>query len=90
MRLILFFVFLGFGIACLLAALFQTRRAWRTDIPPFDRRSRPFQIALHPERFAISSRLGVIRALNVLGAASILCALVVVGLDIVWSMAGSP
>jgi len=89
MRPVLFFVFLGIGIGFLLVGLFLTRQAWRPDIPPYGRRSRLFQIALHPERFATPGRLGTIRALNVVGAVLILCAIVVVALDIVASMSAA-
>jgi len=47
-----------------------------------NRRSRWFQIALHPERYANPSRLSVIRWLNLVGAALILCAVVVVAYEI--------
>ena len=74
--------FLVSGILCLVCALFVTRRAWRADIDPFSRRSRLFQIALHPERFATSDRLQAVRWLNGLGFPLIPCALFVVAYDI--------
>jgi hypothetical protein len=82
MRLALFLVFLGFGIACLVGGLFITRQAWRRDIPPFGRRTRLFQITLHPERFTTSAHLPIIRLLNIAGATSILCATGVVAYDL--------
>ena len=86
MRQALFLVFLSFGIACLVGGLFLTRKAWRSDIQPFGRRSRLFQIALHPERFATSAHLPIIRWLNIIGATSILCALGVVIFDLLVSI----
>ena len=82
MRAGLFLAFLVSGIFCLVYALFVTRRTWRADIEPFNRRSRLFQIALHPERFATSDRLHAIRWFNFVGFVLILCALAVVTYDI--------
>jgi Na+/glutamate symporter len=81
-RLALFLACLGLGIACLLGGLFITRLTWRSDIEPFNRRSREFQIALHPDRYAGPERLFTIRVLNLTGALFILCALCVVAYDI--------
>ena len=86
MNLGLYFAFLTLGILCLVGGLFLTRQTWRPDIEPFGRRSRLFQIALHPERFATPTRLRAIRILNLAGAALILCAVGVVGLDVVTSI----
>ena len=88
MRLALFLIFLGLGIACLLGGLFATRQTWRPEIEPFNRRSSLFQIALHPERFARPGRLRIIRRLNLAGAALILCAVIVVAYDVMLSIAG--
>ena len=85
----LFMALLVSGIICLVSALFVTRQAWRADIEPFNRRSRLFQIALHPERFATSDRLGLIGWLNGVGFVLILCALGVVAYDIAASVTGN-
>jgi hypothetical protein len=90
MRIGLFLAFLSLGIFCLVGGLFMTRQTWRPEIEPFGRRSRMFQIALHPERFATPERLRTIRSLNFVGAAFILCAVVVVALDVVSSILGYP
>ena len=82
MRLGLYFAFLILGILCLVGGLYVTRLTWRPDIEPFGRRSRMWQIALHPERFATPARLRTIRFLNLAGAVFIVCALGVIGLDI--------
>jgi hypothetical protein len=89
MRVGLFLLFLSLGIVCLVGGLFMTRQTWRPEIEPFGRRSRLFQIALHPEHFATPERLRPIRSLNFAGAAFILCALVVVGLDVISSILGT-
>lgn len=89
MRAGLYLVFLSLGIACLIGGLFITRQTWRPEIEPFGRRSRMFQIAIHPERFATPERLGSIRALNFAGAIFIVCAVVVVTLDIISGIAGA-
>jgi hypothetical protein len=88
MRLGLFLIFLGLGIVCLVGGLFLTRQTWRPDIEPFSRRSRPFQIAIRPERYATPDRLPVIRLLNLIGAALIVCAVSVVAYDIALSYLG--
>lgn len=82
MRLALFLIFLNLGIACLASGLFFTRKSWRTDIAPFGRDSRPFQIALHPERYAGPGHLPLIRALNITGAVALFVALGIVGYDV--------
>jgi hypothetical protein len=89
MKVGLFMACLVSGILCLVCALFVTRRAWRADIEPFNRRSRLFQIALHPERFATPDRLQAVRWLNGLGFVLILCALVVVAYDIAATVRGN-
>jgi len=65
------------GILSLVGALFLTRQTWRPDVQPFGRRSSFLQIALHPERFANPERLREIRLLNLIGAA-LLCGAAVV------------
>jgi hypothetical protein len=85
----LFMALLVSGILCLVCALFITRRAWRADIEPFNRRSRLFQIALHPERFAMSDHLQAVRCLNGLGFVLILCALGVVAYDVATTVNGN-
>ena len=74
------------GILFLVGGLLLTRLTWRTDIAPFGRRSRAFQIALHPENFAKPIRLREIRILNACGGLLLCCALAVVGYDIVLSV----
>lgn len=81
------FLLIG-GILFLLGGLFVTRSTWRADVEPFGRRSRFFQIALHPENFARPDRLREIRILNLVGGLLLLGALAVVCHDIVSSMAG--
>ena len=85
-KLGLYLAFLSLGILCLVGGLFLTRQTWRPDIEPFGRRSRLWQIALHPERFATPARLRTIRFLNLAGAAFILIALGIVGQDVASSI----
>jgi len=82
----LYLLFLVLGIACLVGGLFITRQTWRPDIEPFGRRSRMFQIALHPERYAKPDRLTAIRLLNLIGASFVLLAVAVIGFDIYRSL----
>ena len=76
------------GILFLVGGLFLTRLTWRTDVEPFGRRSRSFQIALHPENFATADRLREIRLLNFVGALLLSGALIVVGYDVFASVFG--
>jgi hypothetical protein len=88
MNVTLYLLLLIGGILFLVGGLFVTRMTWRVDVEPFGRRSRLFQIALHPENFAGPDRLREIRLLNLVGGLLLLGALVVVGHDIVSSIAG--
>jgi hypothetical protein len=88
MNVVLYLLLLIGGILFLVGGLFVTRLTWRTDVEPFGRRSRLFQIALHPEDFAKADRLREIRVLNAVGGLLLLGALVVVGLDVISSVAG--
>ena len=88
MNVVLYLLLLIGGILFLVGGLFVTRLTWRTDIEPFGRRSRLFQIALHPENFAKANRLLQIRFLNLIGGLLLLGALVVVGHDIISSVGG--
>lgn len=87
MNQVLFLLFLVGGILFLLCGLFVTRATWRPDVEPFGRRSRYFQIALHPENFARAERLREIRLLNLIGGLLLVGALIVVGYDVVSSIA---
>lgn len=64
----LFLLFLGFGIAAVVAGRFLTRMHWRDDIPPFSRRTPTLDMLMHPERFARAEAVAGIRALNLAGA----------------------
>jgi hypothetical protein len=84
----LFILLLVGGILFLVGGLVVTRLTWRTDVEPFGRSSRLFQIALHPENFAKAERLREIRLLNLVGGLLLCGGLVVVGYDIFASVAG--
>jgi hypothetical protein len=88
MDVALYLVLLIGGILFLVAGLFVTRTTWRADVEPFGRRSRYFQIALHPENFAKADRLREIRCLNLIGAVLLLGALAVVSYGVIASMVG--
>jgi hypothetical protein len=62
--LILFFP----GILSLLAGVGLTRLHWRSDIPPYGRRTRFLDVTLHPERYTKDAPLRAIRSLNLTGA----------------------
>ncbi|MEO8755254.1 MAG: hypothetical protein ABI624_21540, partial [Casimicrobiaceae bacterium] len=76
------------GILSLVGGLYLTRLTWRPDVEPFGRRSKLFQIALHPEAFAKPDRLREIRLLNLVGGLLLCGALAVVGHDLYASMGG--
>ena len=88
MNVILYLLLLIGGILFLVGGLFVTRLTWRADVEPFGRRSRLFQIALHPENFAGPDRLREIRFLNVVGGLLLFGALLVAGHDVISSIAG--
>jgi len=88
MNVALYLLLLIGGILFLVGGLFVTRMTWRTDVEPFGRRSRLFQIALHPENYANADHLGKIRFLNLVGGLLLLGALVVVAHDILSSITG--
>jgi hypothetical protein len=88
MNVVLYLLLLCGGILFLVGGLFVTRLTWRADVAPFGRRSRLFQIALHPENFARADRLFAIRVLNLVGGLLLLGALVVVAHDVYSSIAG--
>ena len=85
---VLFLVLLIGGILLLLGGLFLTRLTRRPDVEPFGRRSRYFQIALHPENFATADRLREIRFLNLAGGLLLCGALAVVGYELYLSVGG--
>jgi hypothetical protein len=84
-RVTIFMCLLCGGILLLVAGLLLTRLNWRSDIEPFGRRHRFFQIALHPQDYCTDRRLREIRVLNALGALLLCGALAVVTYDIVLS-----
>jgi hypothetical protein len=86
MNLGLYLLLLVGGILFLVGGLFLTRSTWRAGIEPFGRRSRLFQIALHPENFSKPDRLREIRLLNLVGGVFLLGALIVVAHDVISSM----
>jgi hypothetical protein len=80
-RAALYLALLLGGIVSLIRALYVTRASWRTDVAPYGRRSRPFQILLHPGNYATAERLREIRWFSGLGAALLCGALLVVLYD---------
>jgi hypothetical protein len=63
-----FLILLFSGILALVCGLGLTRVHWRTDIPPYGRRTRFIDVMLHPERYGKDAPLRAIRSLNLLGA----------------------
>jgi hypothetical protein len=70
------------GISALVAGVGLTRLHWRSDIPPYDRRTRSLQVMLHPERYVKDAPLRVIRSLNVAGSLLIAGAAAIVASDL--------
>lgn len=82
MGVLLYFLLLLGSNLFLVGGLFVTRLAWRSDIEPCGLRSRPFQIMLHPEKFARPDRLWQIRLLNCVGVLLVCGAVAVLALDL--------
>src|SRR5262249_38600465 len=55
------------GILCLIAGLLLTRFNWRSDVPPYGRHSKSFDVALNPAKYAGADVVPLIRTLNALG-----------------------
>src|SRR5262245_11028836 len=55
------------GITALVAGVGLTRLHWRSDIPPYGRRTRSLQVMLYPGRYATDAPLRAVRTLNVAG-----------------------
>jgi hypothetical protein len=68
MRQAAFLTLLLLGIAALLGGLLRARANWRSDVPRYGRRTQILGVMFHPERYAMDSSLGGIRALNCAGA----------------------
>ena len=63
----IFLCLLFSGILALLAGLLTTRVYWRSDMPPYGRRTRLLDVTLHPEKYATDGPVRVIRVLNFAG-----------------------
>ena len=74
------------GIGALVAGVGLTRLHWRQDILPYDRRTRSFQVMLHPERYVKDAPLRTIRSLNVAGGLLLACAAGIVVNDVLRSV----
>lgn len=86
--LALYLAFLIGGVLFLVRGLYVTRLTWRPDVAPYGRRSRAFQIALHPENYATTDRLTEIRVWNAIGGLLLCIALLVVIHDVYRAVAG--
>src|SRR5262245_12431084 len=73
-----FLTLLGSGLLALLAGLILTRLHWRPDLPPYGRRTRLLDVALHPEAYAKDAPLRAIKYLNVGGAVLLASAAIIV------------
>jgi hypothetical protein len=83
--------FLGFlfsGLVCLLAGVGLTRIYWRTDIPPYGRRTRSLHVALHPEEYVKDAPILAIRSLNLIGAVLLACAAGVTAYEVIRATLG--
>jgi len=82
-------LFLGLlftGILALLAGLLTTRLHWRSDIPPYGRRTRFLDVTLHPEAYVADAPLRAIRTLNLTGGLLLAAAVGVAVYDILRTM----
>ena len=74
------------GIGALVAGVAFTRLHWHQDVPPYDRRTRSFQVMLHPERYVKDAPLRTIRSLNVEGGLLLAGAVGIVANDVLRSV----
>jgi len=81
-----FLSLLSLGVAALLTGVMLTRFHWRSDIPPYGRRTRLLNVMLHPEAYATNAPLGAIRGLNIAGALLLGGAAVVVAYELLQTM----
>jgi hypothetical protein len=65
-----------------LAGLLLTRIRWRPDLPPYGRRTRLLDVALHPEVYAKDAPLRLIRCLNASGAILLAAAVIIVAYEV--------
>ena len=77
-----FLILLFSGIIALLGGVMMTRIHWRTDIPPYGRRTRVLDVTRHPEKYVADAPLRAIRALNVTGLLLLAAAISVVVYEI--------
>lgn len=86
MHMLLYLILLTTGVLAFVRGLYVTRLTWRRDIMPYHllgpTLTMTLQIARHPERFAGPERLSEIRLTNLVAAALLSGALLVVLYDI--------
>ena len=75
-RSVAFLILLLLGIVALVGGLLRARLHWRSDVAPYGRQTRSLDVLLHPERYAQSDALRVIRALHITGALLVASAVV--------------
>jgi hypothetical protein len=62
--------------------MFGRWQTWRSDIPPFGRRTRTLDVQLHPERYATPNALPAIRAATIVGALCVAGAVLVLTFEL--------
>ena len=77
-----FLALLFSGIAALVAGIGLTRIYWRSDIPPYDRRTPTVRVMIHPEDYVRDAPLGAIRSLNLAGALLVAAAIAVLAYEL--------
>ena len=63
----LFLIFLSLAILCVVGAMGAARGTWRRDVPRFSRRTRVWDLVLHPGRYVEPRATSLIRASARLG-----------------------
>ena len=64
------------GAVALIGGILWARVNWRPDVAPYGRQTRALDVTLHPERYARTDALRVIRTLNFAGVLLVASALV--------------
>ncbi len=83
-----FLILVLLGTVALVGGMLWTRLHWRADVAPFGRQTRSLDVTLHPERYAKSHALHVIRTLNLTGVLLVASAFGILAYEAFRSFAG--
>ena len=72
---VVFLTALLMGDALLISSFLIARHNWRPDLPPYNLRTRAFDVLLHPAKYVLPRALRITRSLQVLGGLLLLVAI---------------